>query len=99
LARKRSCAGAQAAPQIAVLTLEAFGGLAADQTATLTDRLHVQLAIYDLRGQRVALLVDERQAAGQHSAVRQAQEHSSGVYFIRLQAGGLLQVHKAVLMK
>ncbi len=60
---------------------------------------HVQLAIYDLRGQRVALLVDERQPAGQHSAVWQAQEQSSGVYFIKLQTGGLVQVRKAVLMK
>jgi hypothetical protein len=59
----------------------------------------VQLGIYDLQGQRVALLVEERQAAGQHSAVWQAQEHSSGVYFVKLEVGGLVWVRKAVLMK
>ncbi|MGH7493337.1 MAG: fibronectin type III domain-containing protein [bacterium] len=66
---------------------------------TLPQEAHVQLSIYDVSGQLVALLVDERKAAGQYNAVWRAQEHSSGVYFIQLQAGGSLQVRKAVLMK
>jgi hypothetical protein len=48
----------------------------------------VRVAVYDLLGREVALLVDGVQTAGFHSAVFNASKLSSGVYVYRLTSGG-----------
>lgn len=48
----------------------------------------VRLAVYDLLGRQVALLVDGVQTAGYHSAVFNAAKLSSGMYVYRLTAAG-----------
>ena len=47
----------------------------------------------------MATLVSEKQNAGHHQVEWDARDFSSGVYFYHLQAGGLSEVRKMVLMK
>ncbi|CAG1772615.1 partial Neutral protease NprE, partial [uncultured bacterium] len=49
---------------------------------------HVRLAVYDMLGREVALLVDEVKAGGRHSVVFNAAGLSSGVYFYRMTVDG-----------
>ena len=50
----------------------------------------VKLSIYNLVGQRMAVLVNEKQAAGYHSIDFDASHLASGVYFYRLEVSDLL---------
>jgi hypothetical protein len=59
----------------------------------------VSLAVYNLLGQRVAVLVEEVQAAGLHRAVFDGREFASGPYFCRLEQGGASIVQKMLLLK
>ncbi|MDX1420368.1 MAG: T9SS type A sorting domain-containing protein [Rubricoccaceae bacterium] len=47
----------------------------------------VRLAVYDVLGREVAVLVDARQEAGTHSAVFNASDLAAGTYVYRLQVG------------
>jgi len=63
-----------------------------------------ELAVYDVRGRRLVILVDRVEGAGRHSVVwngRDANgaELASGVYFVRLEFGGDFQKRKIVLVK
>ncbi|TVQ74346.1 MAG: T9SS C-terminal target domain-containing protein [Balneolaceae bacterium] len=60
---------------------------------------HVRLEVYDVLGRRVALLVDEVRAAGQHSVDFDATALTSGVYLYRITAGDFNQTRKMMLMK
>lgn len=65
---------------------------------------HVELSVYNLLGQRVAVLVDELREAGIHKVEwdgRDAtgREVASGIYFYRISAGNLLQVKKMIVLK
>ena len=59
----------------------------------------VQLAVYDLAGQRLATLIDDRLAPGDHRVHWQSNEAASGVYLILLRSGADTAVQKVVLMK
>jgi subtilisin family serine protease len=70
----------------------------------LTSTAHVNLTVYDVRGTKVATLVDGTQSAGPKSVVwaarRQGGEQlASGVYIYRLSAGGVQKSRKVVLLK
>jgi hypothetical protein len=63
-----------------------------------------QLAIFDIRGRRVAVLVDQYLTARQHIAEWNGRDSegrsvSSGVYFARLAVGGDARARKLVLMR
>lgn len=60
---------------------------------------HARLAVYDVLGRRVALLVEEKLAAGLHERSWSADALPSGVYFARLDAGGRVLTRQLVLMK
>jgi len=60
---------------------------------------HVQLAAYDIRGQKVGIIFEGAQTVGQHSYTWNASNLPSGVYYIRLQAGELITSQKALLIK
>jgi|GEM_PF-1456974 len=71
---------------------------------TLPERCQVKLIIYNVRGQRVRVLVDESQAAGHNTVLRDGknqdgQEVASGIYFYRLEAGVFNQTRSMVLLK
>ncbi len=71
---------------------------------TLSQPDHVRLWIADAEGRRVALLVDGLQPAGRHEITwdpRHANglQAGSGLYFLRLEAGGVVQTRRLTLIR
>jgi len=60
---------------------------------------HVKLAVYDLLGREVAVLVNERKAPGSYTAQFNASGLASGVYFCRIQVGNFLQSKEMLVIK
>lgn len=65
----------------------------------LPDRTDVKLEVYNLLGRTVAILTDGEQQAGEHSAIWNAAEIPSGIYFCRLSADGRSCTKRMILMK
>jgi hypothetical protein len=59
----------------------------------------VKLAVYDLLGREVAVLVNEKKDAGRYEVRFTAGGLASGVYFYRLSAGQFVKTNKFVLLK
>jgi hypothetical protein len=59
----------------------------------------VRLAVYDMLGREVAVLVNERKNPGSYSVAWDAKGVSSGVYFSMLDSDGKRLAEKMVLMK
>ncbi len=59
----------------------------------------VILTVHDMIGREVALLVNQFKEPGVYTAVWDAAETASGVYFIRLRAGGHIATIRAMLIK
>lgn len=71
---------------------------------TLSNAGAVSLAIYNLRGELVATLVDEHRAAGSHMVVwggldSRGQASPSGVYFAQLRADGVVMTQRLALVR
>jgi hypothetical protein len=66
---------------------------------SLPAETRVRLAVYNVRGERVATLVDDVVAAGDHTVTWDARGVSSGLYFYRLTAGGFSETRKLILLK
>jgi C-terminal processing protease CtpA/Prc len=66
------------------------------QLSALSD---VELSIYNILGQKVVTLVDEKQKAGYHQVVWEASAYSSGVYYYVLKAGDFRDVKKMILLR
>ncbi len=60
---------------------------------------HTTLKIYNMRGQLVDTLVNGNVTKGSNEIVWKADNHTSGVYFYKLENGGQTKVNKMVLMK
>ena len=60
---------------------------------------HVDLSVYDVRGQRVHTLVSQQMSAGSHEATFVADGISSGVYYYVLESGGRRELQKMLLLK
>jgi len=60
---------------------------------------HVRLALYDVQGKLVRIIIDEEQQAGHHSFWWQAAGLSSGVYFLRMHAQGLKLATRVVILR
>ena len=60
---------------------------------------HVTLGIYNLLGERVADLLDERKPVGYYSAVFHAEGMASGIYLYKLKAGDFIQSKKLILVR
>ncbi|MGH7494590.1 MAG: T9SS type A sorting domain-containing protein [bacterium] len=65
----------------------------------LPENAQVKLTVYDMLGQRVAVLVDKKQPAGYHEIIFQATPLPSGMYFYRLHAGSFVETRKMVVLK
>ncbi len=65
----------------------------------LAERGPVRLTVYDALGRRVAVLVDEPQVAGTHTAWFEAARLPSGVYVVRLVADGQAQTQRLTLVR
>lgn len=59
----------------------------------------VTIKIYDVLGREVQTLINEQKSAGNYSAVFNANNFPSGIYFYRIQAGDFVQTKKMVLLK
>ena len=59
----------------------------------------VELSIYNVLGQKVAILVNERQQAGNHQVEWEASGFASGVYYYRIHAGEFVDVKKMILIR
>jgi len=60
---------------------------------------HVNITVYNTRGQQVAVLVDGVRQPGYHEVVWDAAGLSSGVYFYRIHAGDYVALKKLMLIK
>ena len=60
---------------------------------------HVQLDVVNPAGQRVAMLVDGRRAAGEHRTRWMPQGLASGIYFLRLRAGDEVRTGRVHLLR
>ena len=60
---------------------------------------HVTLSIYNVLGQRVAVLVNEIQAAGKYQVTFKAAPLASGTYLYRLESGGQTMTRSMMLIK
>jgi hypothetical protein len=59
----------------------------------------VKLAVYDMLGREVMVLVNEFKPAGNYNIEFNASNLSSGVYFYRIEAGSFVNTKKMVLVK
>jgi hypothetical protein len=59
----------------------------------------VRLAVYDVMGREVEMLVNERQAEGTYEATFDGSRFASGVYFYRLTAEGFNETRKMLLIR
>ena len=60
---------------------------------------HVVLAVYDVTGRRVCVLVDGIRSGGEQRVVWNAASVGSGVYFVRLAVGDVGVTRKVVLVR
>ncbi len=60
---------------------------------------HVRLAVYDLLGREVAVLVDAELPAGRHEAVFEAHGLASGIYLVRMAASDFVQTRRVTLLR
>jgi hypothetical protein len=60
---------------------------------------NVRLVVFDLLGRELAVLVDESKAAGSYEVRFDAPGLSSGVYFYRLQAAGIVETRSLVVLR
>lgn len=59
----------------------------------------VNLSVYNVRGERVAILIDGPQPPGLHRVIWDASGLASGLYFYRLTAGNYSKLGKMILLK
>ena len=66
---------------------------------TLPTAERIDLAVYDVLGRRVATLATGRQAAGTHTARLDGRSWPSGVYLVRLLAGGRAHTQRVTVVR
>ena len=66
---------------------------------TLPEAAQVTLTLYSVLGQQIMVLVNERQEPGYHEVTLRGLSLGSGVYLLRLQAGGFMASRKLLLAK
>lgn len=66
---------------------------------TLAETGAVRLEVFNALGQRVATLVEEQQPAGRHGVTFDVSELSSGLYVVRLSAGGSVETRTLTVVR
>jgi hypothetical protein len=59
----------------------------------------IELSLYDIRGRKVDIIVEEFQPAGSYNVTYSAGELPSGVYFLNLRSGNQSRIAKVTLIK
>jgi len=70
-----------------------------DRNYSVPQTSHIRLAVYNLLGEQVALLVNESKETGTHQVSFDASDLNSGVYIYRMESNNFMDVKKLVLMK
>jgi hypothetical protein len=65
----------------------------------IPERHLVSIAVYDLLGREVAVLINEEKSAGEYEVEFNGSELSSGIYFYQLKAGSFVETKKMILLK
>lgn len=60
---------------------------------------NVKLSVFDVLGREVAVLVNEKQEAGNHEVTFDGINYSSGIYFYKISAGSFTETKKMILTK
>ena len=60
---------------------------------------HVNMSIFNIRGQVVEVLVDRNMQAGYHNIAWNADGVSSGMYFVKVETGANAAIQKLMLLK
>jgi len=66
---------------------------------TLAEAGHVTVDIYNVAGQKVDTLVDDRMRTGKHSVVWDGSGFSAGVYFYTVMSGNFSKTMKVTLLR
>lgn len=66
---------------------------------TLPQSAFVTLMVYNLRGEQVAILIEEQREAGIHQFIWDTGSLASGIYLYRLEAGEFVQNRKMIIMR
>jgi hypothetical protein len=59
----------------------------------------ISINVYNMQGRFVETLVDKKMLAGYHSIIWNANSYSSGIYFMKMQAGSQIHTQKLMLVK
>ena len=59
----------------------------------------ISINVYNMQGRFDETLIDRNMLAGYHSIIWNASSYSSGVYFIKMQAGSNIRTQKLMLVK
>jgi hypothetical protein len=59
----------------------------------------VELKIYNLIGQEMAILVSEKQSAGSYKVSWDASGYAGGIFFYKIDTGDFHQVRKMILLR
>ena len=59
----------------------------------------IKIEAYNIKGQKLEVILDAERQAGEHSVVWNADGHNSGVYFLRISTGSDYEIVKAILLK
>jgi hypothetical protein len=66
---------------------------------TLPAPSNISIDIFDIMGRKIETLISEKQQAGEHSIVWNADGKPSGIYFYRLKVGDVSKTEKCILLK
>ena len=62
-------------------------------------RSTINLIVYDIVGNHIATIINQTVSAGVQTVIWNAQDHPSGVYFIRMESGSFVKIKKVMLIK
>jgi hypothetical protein len=66
---------------------------------SLPQATEVQLSVFNMLGQKVATLLNNRLSAGSHTVTWNAKDMASGMYIYQMKAGDFMQTRKMMLLK
>ncbi len=66
---------------------------------SLSGPANVQLTVYNILGQEIAILIDKFQNGGEYSVSFDTSDYTSGIYYYRLQTGDRSFIRKMTLIK